>query len=138
MLIVAYGLLSRSTYRTCPPLSHGNRACFRARKPLVSGTAINYIGQLSVFDLRDEAAPCYACVVPEDTPSTVDQCSTSGVLAPLTGTIGTMQATEIINFLVFGESRLSGRMLLYDARESQWNAVPVRKRGACSVCGSIQ
>ena len=115
-----------------------NRACFQARKPLVSGTAINYIGQLTVFDLRDEAAPCYACVVPEDTPSTVDQCSTSGVLAPLTGTIGSMQATEIINCLVFGESRLSGRMLLYDARESQWNAVPVRKREARSVCGSIQ
>ena len=76
-------------------------------------------------------------LVPEDTPSTVDQCSTSGVLAPLTGTIGSMQATEIINFLVFGESRLSGRLLLYDARESQWNAVPVRKREACSVCGSI-
>ena len=114
-----------------------NRACFQSLKPLVSGTAINYIGQLAVFDLRDQAAPCYACLVPEDTPSTVDQCSTSGVLASLTGTIGSMQATEIINLLVFGESRLTGRMLLYDARESQWNAVPVRKQESCSVCGSI-
>ena len=114
-----------------------NRACVQSLKPLVSGTAINYIGQLAVFDLRDQAAPCYACLVPEDIPSTSDQCSTSGVLASLTGTIGSMQATEIINLLVFGESRLTGRMLLYDARESQWNAVPVRKQEACTVCGSI-
>ena len=98
-----------------------NRACIKYLKPLVSGTAINYVGQIAVFDLRDQGAPCYACFVPEDTPKTADHCSGSGVLASLTGTIGSMQATEVINLIVSGSSRLSGRALLYDARESEWS-----------------
>ena len=112
-----------------------NRACIKYLKPLVSGTAINYVGQIAVFDLRDQGAPCYACFVPEDTPKTADHCSGSGVLASLTGTIGSMQATEVINLIVSGSSRLSGRALLYDARESEWSAVSIGKREACSACG---
>lgn len=99
-------------------LTHQNRACFQSRIPLVSGTAINYIGQLVVFELRDQAALHYACSVSEDTPSATDQCGTNGVLGSLTGTIGSIQATEISNLLVFGESRLTGRMLAHNARES--------------------
>lgn len=112
-----------------------NRACIKYLKPLVSGTAINYVGQIAVFDLRDQGAPCYACFVPEDTPKTADHCSGSGVLASLTGTIGSMQATEVINLIVSGSSRLSGRALLYDARESEWSTVSIGKREACSACG---
>lgn len=112
-----------------------NRACIKYLKPLVSGTAINYVGQIAVFDLRDQGAPCYACFVPEDTPKTVDHCSGSGVLASLTGTIGSMQATEVINLIVSGASRLSGRALLYDARESEWSTIPLGKRESCSACG---
>ena len=112
-----------------------NRACIKYLKPLVSGTAINYVGQIAVFDLRDQAAPCYACFVPEDTPKTVDHCSDSGVLASLTGTIGSMQATEVINLIVSRSSRLSGRALLYDARESEWSTIPIGKRESCSACG---
>ena len=111
-----------------------NRACIKYLKPLVSGTAINYVGQIAVFDLRDQGAPCYACFVPEDTPKTADHCSGSGVLASLTGTIGSMQATEVINLIVSGSSRLSGRALLYDARESEWSTIPIGKREACSAC----
>jgi molybdopterin/thiamine biosynthesis adenylyltransferase len=111
-----------------------NRACVKYSTPLVSGTAINYVGQLAVFDLRNENTPCYACFVPENTPGGVDQCSTSGVLASLTGTIGTMQATEVINLLVAGSSRLNGRAVLYDARESELSSIPIKKRGECATC----
>jgi molybdopterin/thiamine biosynthesis adenylyltransferase len=111
-----------------------NRACVKYATPLVSGTAINYVGQIAVFDLRDEHAPCYACFVPENTLSGVDQCSTSGVLASLTGTIGTMQATEVINLLVAGSSRMNGRAVLYDARESELSSMPIKKRSECAIC----
>jgi molybdopterin/thiamine biosynthesis adenylyltransferase len=111
-----------------------NRACVKSSTPLVSGTAINYVGQIAVFDLRDEHAPCYACFVPENTPGGVDQCSTSGVLGSLTGTIGTMQATEVINLLVAGRSRMNGRAVLYDARESELSSIPIKKRGECATC----
>jgi molybdopterin/thiamine biosynthesis adenylyltransferase len=111
-----------------------NRACILHSKPLVSGTAINYVGQLAVFDLRNENTPCYACFVPENTPNGVDQCSTSGVLASLTGTIGTMQATEVINLLVAGSSRMNGRAVLYDARESELSSMPIKKRSECAIC----
>ena len=111
-----------------------NRACIQHSKPLVSGTTINYVGQLAVFDLRNENTPCYACFVPENAPSGVDQCSTSGVLASLTGTIGTMQATEVINLLVAGSSRLNGRAVLYDARESELSSMRIKKRSDCATC----
>ncbi|MEK9555838.1 MAG: molybdopterin-synthase adenylyltransferase MoeB [Gammaproteobacteria bacterium] len=111
-----------------------NRACIKHAKPLVSGTAINYVGQIAVFDLRDASSPCYACFVPEDSFGGVDRCSTSGVLAPLTGTIGSMQATEVINLLVAGRSGLSGRALLYDARDSEWSQLPVVKNPNCTIC----
>jgi len=111
-----------------------NSACVKYSTPLVSGTAINYVGQIAVFDLRDEHAPCYACFVPENIPSGVDRCSTSGVLASLTGTIGTMQATEVINLLVIGNSRMNGRAVLYDARESELNSIPIKKRSECATC----
>ena len=111
-----------------------NRACILHSKPLVSGTTINYVGQLAVFDLRNENTPCYACFVPENTPNGVDQCSTSGVLASLTGTIGTMQATEVINLLVAGSSRMNGRAVLYDARESELSSMPIKKRSECAIC----
>ena len=111
-----------------------NHACVKYSTPLVSGTAINYVGQVAVFDLRNENTPCYACFVPENTPGGVDQCSTSGVLASLTGTIGTMQATEVINLLVAGSSRLNGRAVLYDARESELSSMPIKKRSECATC----
>ena len=112
-----------------------NRACVRFSTPLVTGTAINYVGQISVFDLRDSKSPCYACFVPEETSSGEDNCNTSGVLAPLTGTIGSMQASEVLKLLVHGRSRLVGRALLYDALDSEWSHCPIIKKVDCSVCG---
>ena len=103
----------------------------------MSGTAINCVGQISVFDLRDTRSPCYACFVPENSSGGVDRCSTSGVLAPLTGTIGSMQATEVINLLVSGSSSLTGRALLYDARDSEWGQLPIVKNRECPACAGI-
>lgn len=114
-----------------------NRACIKYAKPLVSGTAINYVGQIAVFDLRDASSPCYACFVPQNSFGGVDRCSTSGVLAPLTGTIGSLQATEVIQLLVSGNSSLTGRALLYDARDSEWSQLPIVKNRECSACAGM-
>ena len=111
-----------------------NRACVRHRKPLVSGAAIRFDAQLIVFDLRTGDAPCYACLFPEDGEVEEVQCSVMGVLAPMTGIIGAMQAMEAIKLLAeFGES-LSGRLLMLDAKSAQWRSVRMKKDPACAVC----
>ena len=111
-----------------------NRACVAAKKPLVSGMAIRFVGQISVFDVRQAASPCYACFLPEDAPKEEERCATMGVLAPLTGTIGSMQATEALHLLVFGDSELAGRIMLYDSLSSDWQSAPVPRNPTCPVC----
>lgn len=111
-----------------------NRACVKARKPLVSGAAIRFAGQISVFDIRQPKSPCYACFLPEDAQVEEERCSAMGVLAPLTGVIGSMQAAEVLNLLVADESELVGRVLLYDALSAEWQSVPVQRKSGCSVC----
>jgi molybdopterin/thiamine biosynthesis adenylyltransferase len=113
-----------------------NRACVKHRKPLVSGAAIRFDAQLTVFDLRNPQAPCYACLFPEDGEVEEVQCSQMGVFAPLTGVIGAMQAMEAIKLLAgIGES-LSGRLQVFDARSAEWRSVKVAKDPACQVCAS--
>jgi adenylyltransferase/sulfurtransferase len=112
-----------------------NRTCVRHRKPLVSGAAIRFDGQVMVFDLRDPAAPCYACLFPEEGEVEEVQCSVMGVFAPLTGIVGATQAMEALKLIVgIGES-LSGRLLLLDAKGAEWRRVRVNKDPACPVCG---
>lgn len=113
-----------------------NRACVAHRKPLVSGAAIRTAGQITVFDAARETSPCYACFLPEDAHVEEDRCATMGVFAPLTGTIGTMQATEALNLLVSGESGLIGRLLLYDALSAEWQSVRIARNPNCTVCSS--
>jgi adenylyltransferase/sulfurtransferase len=113
-----------------------NRACVRHRKPLVSGAAIRFDGQVMVFDLRDPAAPCYACLFPEDGEVEEVQCSVMGVFAPLTGIVGATQAMEALKLVAgIGES-LSGRLLLLDAKGAEWRKVRVNKDPACPVCAT--
>lgn len=117
------------------PTRHAvNRACVAHCKPLVSGAAIRFSGQLSVFDLTRETSPCYACLLPEDTPSQEERCASMGVFAPLTGTIGTLQATEVLHLLISGESCMTGRLLLYDALTADWNSVDISRNADCLVC----
>ena len=111
-----------------------NRACVRHCKPLVSGAAIRFDAQLMVFDLRNPAAACYACLFPEDAQVEEVQCSTMGVFAPLTGVIGAMQAMEALKLTAgIGES-LDGRLMIFDAKRAEWRTVRVKKDPACAVC----
>jgi molybdopterin/thiamine biosynthesis adenylyltransferase len=112
-----------------------NRACVEHRVPLVSGAAIRFDGQVSVFDARREDAPCYACLFPPDQEFEEVLCSSMGVFAPLVGIIGTMQAAEALKLAAgIGES-LAGRLLLLDARSMEWTSIKVARNAACGVCG---
>lgn len=112
-----------------------NRACVRHAKPLVSGAALQLDGQVSVFDVRQPSAPCYACLFPEaDTPEETD-CATMGVFAPLVGMVGSMQAAEALKLMCgFGES-LAGRLLMLDARQMRWTEMGAKRQANCKVCG---
>jgi adenylyltransferase/sulfurtransferase len=112
-----------------------NRACVHHRKPLVSGAAIRFDGQISVYDLRRDDAPCYHCLFPEGEDIEEVRCAVMGVFAPLTGIIGTMQAAEALKLAAgIGES-LSGRLLLLDSLEMEWRSVRFKQDPACVVCG---
>ncbi|WP_234266857.1 HesA/MoeB/ThiF family protein [Hydrogenophaga sp. NFH-34] len=112
-----------------------NRACVEHGKPLVSGAALRLDGQLSVFDPRDAASPCYACVFPPDAAVEETRCATMGVLAPLVGIVGTLQATEALKLLAGLGSRMTGRLLMVDARDLRFDDVRLRRDPACPVCG---
>ena len=113
-----------------------NRACVQYARPLVSGAAIRFDAQLMVFDLRKADAPCYACLFPEDGEVEDVQCSVMGVLAPMVGAIGALQAMEAVKLLAGIGEGASGRLLLLDAKSSEWRSVRIRKDPACAVCGS--
>ena len=111
-----------------------NRACVKLKKPLVSGAAIRFDAQVAVFDLRKPDAPCYACLFPEDGEIEEVQCSTMGVFAPLTGVVGALQAMEAAKLLTSAGETLNGRLLLLDAKRSEWRTVRVKRDPACAVC----
>lgn len=112
-----------------------NRACVRFGKPLVSGAAIRFDGQISVFDLRRAASPCYHCLFPEGLEVEELRCSVMGVFAPLTGIIGTMQAAEALKLIVGCGTSLCGRLLLLDSLRMEWRSVNLRRDRDCPVCG---
>ena len=113
-----------------------NAACVQHRKPLVSGAAIRFDGQVAVFDARDAASPCYACVFPPDSQFEETRCATMGVLAPLVGIIGSLQAAEAIKLLSGMGSSLTGRLLMLDARTMEWTPMRVARQVACPVCAA--
>jgi molybdopterin/thiamine biosynthesis adenylyltransferase len=115
-----------------------NRACVAARKPLVSGAGIRFDGQVAVFDLRAEGAPCYHCLFAEDAQSTEERCATLGVFAPLVGIIGTVQAAEAIKLLAGIGETLAGRLLLFDALASRWHEVRLARDPHCRICGAAR
>jgi molybdopterin/thiamine biosynthesis adenylyltransferase len=111
-----------------------NRACVEHLVPLVSGAAIRFDGQISVFDLRLPESPCYACLFAEDAQSEELRCAVMGVFAPLTGIIGTMQAAEAIKVLTATGSSLSGRLLILDALTMDWRSMRLARDRSCRVC----
>jgi molybdopterin/thiamine biosynthesis adenylyltransferase len=112
-----------------------NRACVAHGKPLVSGAAIRMDGQVSVYDTRDPAHPCYACVFPEDSGAEETRCATLGVFAPLVGIIGTLQAAEALKLLTGLGSRLVGQLLMVDARDMVMTRIGLSVNPQCAVCG---
>ena len=111
-----------------------NRACVRHRKPLVSGAAVRFDGQVSVFDLRHADAPCYNCLFPEDTEAEETRCAVMGVFAPVTGIIGAVQAAETLKLLAGAGESLNGRLVLFDCLAMEWRSVRLSKDPACKVC----
>jgi adenylyltransferase/sulfurtransferase len=115
-----------------------NRACVAARKPLVSGAGIRFDGQVTVFDLRREAAPCYHCLFAEDAAAEEERCAVMGVFAPLVGIIGTLQAAEAIKLVAGIGETLDGRLLMYDALAGRWHEVRFARDPQCAVCGKAR
>jgi molybdopterin/thiamine biosynthesis adenylyltransferase len=113
-----------------------NAACVAAKVPLVSGAAIRFEGQISVFDSRFNDAPCYECLFPHSEQAEEVRCAEMGVFSPLTGIIGAIQAAEALKLIAgIGES-LRGRLQLLDAKTLRWHEIKVPKDPACRVCGS--
>jgi adenylyltransferase/sulfurtransferase len=111
-----------------------NRACVAAGKPLVSGAAVRFDGQVAVFDPRASDAPCYHCLFPDTGREEELRCAEFGVFAPLVGIIGTTQAAEAIKILAGIGTPLAGRLLLLDALAMEWRAIRVPRDPACPVC----
>jgi molybdopterin/thiamine biosynthesis adenylyltransferase len=111
-----------------------NRACVAHKVPLVSGAAIRFDGQISVFDPRGDT-PCYACLFPPDQEFEEVQCSTMGVFAPLVGIIGAMQAAEALKLIAGVGTPLTGRLLMLDGRSMEWTDIKIARNARCMVCG---
>ena len=113
-----------------------NQACVEQKTPLVSGAAIQFEGQISVFDSRDENCPCYSCLYPDKGEDNLT-CSENGILSPVVGIIGSMQALEAIKLICQIGKPLYGRLLLLDALSLQWRSMNFKKDPGCRICGSV-
>ncbi len=117
---------------------HGvNKACFEFKKPLVSGAAIKFDGQLAVFDSSDPESPCYQCLFPEENEFEETRCAVMGVFAPLVGIIGTAQASEALKIIGNIGRPAVGKLMLFDALEMEWRSIKLNKDPKCSVCSGV-
>jgi len=112
-----------------------NRACVFLKKPLVSGSAIGFSGQLAVFDPRRENSPCYHCLFPDDVSEPLLRCADAGVFSPLVGVIGAMQALEALKYLARVGDSLVGKLLLWDGLRAEARTLRVPRDPDCGVCG---
>jgi len=111
-----------------------NQACVQHAKPLVSGAALKMDGQVAVYDSRQSQAPCYACVFPATQEIEETRCATMGVLAPLVGIIGSLQATEALKILSGMGASLSGQLILFNAKFMEWQTLQTHRHMQCPVC----
>ncbi len=112
-----------------------NVACVAHKKPLVSGAAIRFDGQVTVYDPRAAQSPCYACVFPPESTFEETRCATMGVFAPLVGIIGSIQAAEALKLISGAGRPLTGRLLMLDGRSMEFTEVRVGRNPSCPVCG---
>lgn len=110
-----------------------NEACLQHEKPLVSGAAIRMEGQVAVFDARDPASPCYRCLYGGGEDEDLN-CATNGVIAPLVGIIGTVQAMEVLKLVAGFGLPLTGRLMLLDAATMQWREMRLPRDPKCPAC----
>jgi len=110
-----------------------NDACVEMRKPLVSGAAIRMEGQVSVFRNDQPDSPCYRCLY-KDEPEIQESCSESGVLAPIVGVIGSIQAVETLKILLNVGKDLKGKLLIWDGSVMEWRTINLKKDPHCPVC----
>ncbi len=113
-----------------------NAACVAAQTPLVSGAAIRMEGQISLFSNQGDG-PCYACLY-HDEGEEEALCSENGVLAPVVGIIGSIQATEALKYLIGCGDPLAGRLMILDAMTMEWRTLKLKRDPQCSVCGENQ
>lgn len=111
-----------------------NRIAFNLKKPLVSGAAIKYDGQISVFDFRKTDSPCYECLFPDSESEEELRCADHGVFSPLVGIIGCTQAAEAIKIILDIGSSLVGRLLLLDSKDMTWKTIKIIKDKDCKIC----
>jgi len=109
-----------------------NQTCVKHKKPLVSGAAIRFEGQVSVFSATDDS-PCYNCLYAESGEE-LQNCATNGVISPITGIIGSIQAMEAMKIIMNIGETLTGRLLLLDGLSMQWNEMKLRKNKNCPTC----
>lgn len=112
-----------------------NDACVKHKVPLVSGAAIRFDGQISVYDSRQSDAPCYRCLH-GGTSSTADTCAQAGILGPVVGMVGCVQAIEAIKLVCNIGTSLAGRLVLFDGLSMEWHEIALNKNPACTVCST--
>jgi adenylyltransferase/sulfurtransferase len=116
-----------------------NAACVRSSRPLVSGAVIRFEGQVAVFDRRLAESPCYHCLYPDEMTNDPDQnCARSGVVAPLPGIIGSLQALEAMKLLIGAGKSLAGRLLLFDALSMEWTSLRLPRHPNCPTCSAVE
>ena len=115
-----------------------NLACAKFAKPLVSGAALRLDGQVAVYDTRQSDSPCYACVFPPTSSFEETRCATMGVLAPLVGVIGSMQATEALKLLSGMGSSLHGKLMMFNAQHMEWQTMRTARNMSCPVCSPFR
>jgi len=113
-----------------------NKACVRHQTPLVSGAAIRFEGQVAVFTPGKNNSPCYNCLYNSDGEE-MQNCSTNGVIAPVTGVVGSIQALEAMKLIMNIGETLTGRLLLLDGLTMEWNMMKLRKNSNCPTCGNL-
>jgi len=104
--------------------------------PLVSGAAIRFDGQISVYDARHNDSPCYACLY-SDTTASADSCAQAGILGPVVGMVGCVQAIEALKLVTRIGDSLAGRLVLFDGLSMEWNEIKINKNPDCAICGHI-